>query len=112
MAALSVWQHYLHQECPAGLNELTGYCLALVVDTSLPGALDIGQCVLHEVQVPALICRLRDRHRRPRAAPSRSERPMSVNPVQLLVAHLRCLALQQNVQAPVAEPEAQSRQGS
>ena len=60
---------------------------------------------------------LRHSHRRPRAerplaaaALANDEPLLPVDPVELLVVHREALAPQQQVQTPVAEPAAQSRQ--
>lgn len=82
---------------------------------SEPPTIDEG--VRHEVQRPALVRTLRDRHRRLRtqrplaaAAFAHGEPFFAIEPEQLLVVHLYPLASQQNVQPAIAEPATLRRQ--
>jgi hypothetical protein len=83
-------------------------------DTEAPS---IGQAVAHEIQRPALIGTLRQRHRRPgaqrslaAAAPAHLQPLLAIEPAQLLVVHRYPLPPQQNLQAAIAEPAAGGRQ--
>ena len=77
----------------------------------------VAQLIVQEIERPALVGALRQRHRRPGA-----ERPLAaaatahlkpflgIEPAQLLVVHRHALALQQDMQPAVAEPPAHSSQ--
>ena len=69
------------------------------------------QRVGHEVERPAQIAILRDRHRRPRAkcpfattAPANAQPLLLVEPVELLVIELDALALQHQPEPAITEP--------
>ena len=76
-----------------------------------PEAAPVGQHVRHEVEAPALVGLLRHGHWRscaqcPFAATATANRQslFPVDPEQLFVVQPDALALQQDVQAPIAEP--------
>jgi hypothetical protein len=69
-----------------------------------------GQHVGHEVERPALVRRLRDCYRRPRAGRALSATPaahrqtfLAVEPEQLLPVHGNAFPFEQDAEAPVAE---------
>ena len=73
----------------------------------------VGERIAHEVERPALIRALRQRHRRPRAQRSLASATaadlkalLPIEPAQLLVVHVRALAAEQDVEPAIAEAAA------
>ena len=82
-----------------------------------PEAASVDEDVGYEVQRPALVPALRDRHRRscsqrplPAAALPNRQPLLPIDTVELLVVHDDALPFQQDVQSAIAEPTADRRQ--
>lgn len=90
-----------------------------VDDAEDPEAPAPAQRVGDEVQAPALIGPVRQRHRRPRAggalaatAPAHRQGLLAVEPEELLLVHADAFTLQQDAEPPVAEAALLRRQPS
>ena len=82
-----------------------------------PEPATVGQRVGREVQRPALVRAVRQRHRRPRAerplapaAATHLQPLLAIEPPQLLVVRPQPLARQQQAEAAIAEPPSLGRQ--
>ena len=77
----------------------------------------VGHRIAQEIQRPALVRSLRQRHRSPRAQGSLAAATaadlkalLGIKPPQLLVVHVRAFPAKQNLQTPIAEAPADRRQ--
>jgi len=89
----------------------------VVDDAQDPEAPAPAQGVSYEVQAPALVRSIRQRHRRPRAggalaatAPAHRQALLAVEPEELLLVHADAFTLKQDAQPPVAEAATLCRQ--